>query len=131
MLFASSFVWGISIIAVVIPWPAAINSLNGLGAGVIPNDPMLDYWLRMAAAAFTIIGMLFFVTALWPAKYQNLVGLLGLLQVFEGIVLLVHGLRLELRPFPFYADTAFCLFAGALIWALRNEAKATSDHVNF
>jgi hypothetical protein len=123
MLFASSFVWGISIIAVVIPWPAAINSLNGLGAGVIPNDPMLDYWLRMAAAAFTIIGMLFFVTALWPAKYQNLVGLLGLLQVFEGIVLMVHGLRLDLRPFPFYADTAFCLLVGSGIWLLRNEAS--------
>lgn len=46
-----------------------------------------------------------------------------LLQCLEGIVLLVHGLKLGLPPVPFYADTAFCLLVGAGIWSLRGEAR--------
>ena len=54
--------------------------------------------------------------------FANAIGLAGGLMFGEGIVLLVHGLKLGLRPFPFYADTAFCLLLGAGIWMLRKEA---------
>jgi hypothetical protein len=30
----------------------------------------------------------------------------------EGVILLVHGLRLALQPLPFYADASTCLIAG-------------------
>ncbi len=120
-LFVSAFVWGISIVAVVLPWSFAVTGLNGLGAGPIPEDPILDYWLRMATGAFTGIGIFFLAVAIWPSRFRNVIGFIGLLQMFEGIVLLVHGLRLSLHPFPFYSDTAFCLLIGAGIWILRNE----------
>jgi hypothetical protein len=28
------------------PWQWVLAQLQGLGAGNIPSDPMLDYWLR-------------------------------------------------------------------------------------
>jgi hypothetical protein len=107
---------------VVLPWPAAVNALQGLGAGPIPADPMLDYWLRMAAGAFTGVGIFFLILAVWPTRFANVIGIAAGLMFVEGLVLLVHGLRLGLRPLPFCADTASCLLVGAGIWILRKES---------
>ena len=128
LLFVSAFGWAISAIGIILPWSTVIVGLNGLGAGTIPHDPMLDYWIRMTAGAFTGIGIFFLVIAINPRRFSNVIGLAGLLQFTEGIVLLIHGLRLGLPPFPFYGDTSFCLLAGACIWFLRNEAKETTDN---
>lgn len=121
LLLASAFAWAVSVVAVLLPWPMAVTALRGLGAGEIPADPMLDYWLRMAAGAFTGVGIFFLALALWPRRFANVIGMAGTLMFAEGLVLLVHGLRLGLPPFPFYADTAFCLLVGAGIWILRKE----------
>jgi hypothetical protein len=43
--------------------------------------------------------------------------------VVEGIILLVHGLRLALPPFPFYCDTLACLVGGGAIMALARHAR--------
>ncbi|NQU12171.1 hypothetical protein HQ590_15360 [bacterium] len=123
LLFLAAFGWGVSAIGVILPWPAAVTGLHGLGAGPIPADPMLDYWLRMAAGAFTGIGIFFLLLALWPGQFANVIGISAVLMFLEGVVLLVHGLRLGLPPFPFYGDTAFCLLLGAGIWMLRGAAK--------
>ena len=120
-LFVTVFGWAISIFGVVLPWSTAITGLQCLGAGEIPHDPMVDYWMRMAAGAFTGIGIFVLFVALWPKKFRNVIGLIGCLSVLEGLVLLVHGLRLGLPPFPFYGDAAFCLLIGAGIWILKNE----------
>ena len=32
--------------------------------------------------------------------------------LLEGVILLAHGLRLDLQPTPFLGDTAFCLIGG-------------------
>lgn len=125
LLLASALAWAVSVVAVLMPWPMAVAALNGLGAGDIPADPMLDYWLRMAAGAFTGVGVFFFAMAVRPERFANVIGLAGGLMFAEGIVLLVHGLRLGLRPFPFWADTAFCLLAGGGIWALRRAGSET------
>ena len=72
LLFVSAFAWAVSVVAVVLPWPTAVTALNGLGAGAVPNDPMLDYWLRMAAGAFTGVGIFFLVLGLWPPRSCSL-----------------------------------------------------------
>jgi hypothetical protein len=123
LLLTSALAWAVSVFAVVLPWPMAVMALQGLGAGEIPADPMLDYWLRMAAGAFTGVGIFFLALAIWPARFANIIGLAGILMFGEGLVLLVHGLRLGLGPVPFYADTAFCLVAGVGIWVLRKAAS--------
>lgn len=122
-LFIGAFGWGISALGIFLPWETVVPLLNGLGAGPIPTNPMLNYWLRMTAGAYTGIGMLFLVAGLRPVKYKNLIRLLGILSVAEGITLLVHGLWLGLRPFPFYGDVSFCLLIGTGIWICRDSVK--------
>jgi hypothetical protein len=123
LLLAAAFAWAASVIGILLPWPMAVTTLQGLGAGDIPADPMLDYWLRMAAGVFTGVGVFFLALAIWPARFASVMGLAGGLMFAEGIVLLVHGLRLGLRPFPFYGDAGFCLLAGGGIWILRRAAS--------
>ncbi len=77
----------------------------------------------MTAGAYTGIGLLFLFAGLKPEKYKNLIILLGILSAAEGIILLVHGLRLGLRPFPFYCDVSFCLFVGISILIVNEKTS--------
>lgn len=122
-LLTAGFGWVISVYGVFAPWPAAVVQLQGLGAGDIPHDPMLDYWLRMAAGAFTGIGLFFFALAWNPRRFAAVIPPAGLSLIAEGLILLIHGLRLGLEPLPFYVDTTFCLFTGVGIWLLRGEVN--------
>jgi hypothetical protein len=97
---------------------------------------MLDYWLRMAAGVSTAIGLFFFVLALNPKRFAAVIPLAGLFLIAEGLILLVHGLRLGLEPLPFYVDVGFCLATGAGIWFLRpcgnggDLWSVVTDHVH-
>ncbi len=126
-LLVAGFGWAISVYGIFSPWSAAVSELQGLGAAEIPRDPMLDYWLRMAAGAFTGIGVFFLVVAVNPRRFSVAIPLAGLFLMAEGVVLLVHGLRLGLAPLPFYVDVAFCVLTGAGIWLLRSEARASAS----
>ena len=120
LLGFAAIAWGVSVVGVFLSWSSAEQALIGLGAQPIRYDPMLDYWLRMAAGAFTLVGGWYLVLAIWPTKYRNAIPWFGWLMVVEGTILLVHGLRLSLPPFPFYADTAACfLGGGGIVWVAR------------
>jgi hypothetical protein len=121
LLLTAGFGWVISIYGVFASWPAVVGQLRGLGAGDIPHNPMLDYWLRMTAGAFTAIGLLFFAMALNPRRFAVVIAPAALFLIGEGIILLVHGLRLGLEPIPFYVDATFCLMTGVGIWLLKGE----------
>lgn len=121
----SAFAWGVSVFGVVLPWPAAAEALHGLGARTMEYDRMLDYWLRMAAGAFTLVGGVYLVLMFQPGKHRAIIPWFGMLMLLEGAVLLVHGVRLGLPPFPFYADTTACFLGGAgILWA---SARAQYD----
>lgn len=127
-LLFSAFVWGVAFVGVIVPWSAAEEILEGLGAGKIPTDPMLDYWLRMASGAFGLVGVLFLVLAIRPARYANIVPWFGWLMICEGVILLTHGLRLGLPPFPFYADASACFVGGIGILATsRKGARSQAE----
>jgi hypothetical protein len=119
----AAFAWGISVVGVFLSWPAAENALRGLGAQPIPYDRMLDYWLRMAAGAFALVGGWYLVLAIWPRKFYLAIPWFGGLMLVEGAILLTHGLRLALPPFPFYGDSAACLIGGGAILYLSPSAK--------
>jgi len=123
LLGFAAFAWGVSVFGVFLSWPAAENALQGLGARPIAYDPMLDYWLRMAAGAFALIGGWYLVLMIWPGKFHAAIPWFGALMVAEGVILLVHGVRLGLPPFPFYGDTAACFIGGGGIWYLARYAK--------
>lgn len=135
VLVFSALAWGASILGVFASWPDALAALQQLGAGTIAHDPMLDYWLRMAAGLFTLVGMLFLVLAVRPHQHQAIIPWFGGLMLSEGVILLVHGLRLNLPPLPFVADTLACLGGGMAILYLSRaafvetlEPVRTTDH---
>lgn len=122
----SALVWGVSWVGVFLPWPTAVVALQGLGAREIPADPMLDYWLRMASGAFGLVGMLYALLAWRPLRYASVIPALGWLMLLEGAVLLVHGTRLTLPPFPFVADVAACFVGGLGILRTAGRVLSTS-----
>jgi hypothetical protein len=108
----SALVWGVSVVGVFASWAGASTLLQGLGARPVAYDPMLDYWLRMAAGAFALVGGWYGVLALWPRKFRSAIPWFGWLMLLEGMILLMHGLRLSLPPFPFYGDVSACFLGG-------------------
>jgi hypothetical protein len=119
----SAFAWGVSVAGVFATWPQINSVAQGMGAKPIAYDPMLDYWLRMAAGAFALIGGWYLVLMIWPKKFQASIPWFGWIMVLEGVILLVHGLRLSLPPFPFYGDVSACFLGGAGILLLSRYAR--------
>lgn len=124
LLGFSALVWGVSFYGVFARWNAAEQALQGLGARPIAYDPMLDYWLRMAAGAFGLVGVWYLVLTLRPQKFAAAIPWFGALMVAEGAILLAHGVRLHLPPFPFYGDVAACFVGGGGILLLAGAAKS-------
>jgi len=124
VLIFCAFVWGISAVGVFAKWETAVTALQGLGAKEIPNDPMLDYWLRMAAGAFALVGTGYLLLAIHPAKYAVMLPWFGWIMILEGFILLFHGLRLGLGPFPFAGDVSASLVGGIGILVLGKSATA-------
>ena len=123
LLGFSALVWGVSIYGVFASWQAASQALHGLGAQSIPEDRMLDYWLRMVSGVFTLVGAWYLVLMMYPKKYSSAIPWFGWLMIAEGLILLVHGARLSLPPFPFYGDVAACLLGGGGIVACASAAR--------
>lgn len=123
--------WGAAGVGVFLSWPRAVEAMQQLGAQPVAYDPMLDYWLRMAAGAFALIGCGFLGLMLQPQKYAVVIPWAGGLMLLEGLILLGHGVRLGLPPLPFYADTAACLLGGMAIIYLGGRIRAkSSDSIN-
>ena len=132
-LVFSALGWVVCVIGVFLSWSSFTNLLHGLGGPIVAYDPMLDYWLRMTASAYTMIGLLYLLLALQPAKYRAVIPWFGWVMLVEGLVLLVHGIRLGLPPFPFYADvTASFLGGGGILWFARraeyNQPAPGAEH---
>ncbi len=121
-LVFSGCVWGISACGVFMKWETAAGALQGMGARPISYDPMLDYWLRMASGAFALLGTGYFLLAINPRKFAVMLSWFGWIMVLEGIVLLFHGLRLGLSPFPFAGDVSASFAGGFGILAFKKSA---------
>lgn len=109
--------WGISVAGLVVPSSTAFDLLRGLGADGLAYHPMLDYWLRMTAFAFTAIGVQFLVVALWWRRLAGLALAGAIFQVLSGAVLLISAQTIGLDAGNHRADAAFCLSTGALMLA--------------
>ncbi len=128
-LAAGAIGWGIAILGVLLPWNVMTPMLQSMGASTDFTDVQLRYWLRMACGGWSIIGFLFLIVLLKPSKYGNIVPLLAAGSIFEGIVLLVHGLLLGVPLFPFVGDVLFCLVVGiGLLWTGRPLGEMGKTH---
>ena len=122
----TAFGWGVSAVGVFISWPEAEALLQGLGAKPISYDPMLDYWLRMASGAFTLVGIWYLALMIWPKKFHVAIPWFGFLMLIEGkLILLVSWIAsLSLPPFPFYGDVAasrICWWCRCFVFCQRGE----------
>ena len=109
--------WGISVVGLVVPSATAFALLRGLGADDLPYHPMLDYWLRMTAFAFALIGVQFFALAVWWRRLSCLALAGALFQLLGGAVLLISAAAIGLDTGNYRADVAFCVSTGALMLA--------------
>ena len=108
-LLAGVIGWGVALLGVLLPWKVMTPMLQSMGTSYDFSDAQMQYWLRMACGGWSIIGFMFLMALLKPHKYGNLVPLLAWCSIFEGIVLLGHGLLAGVSLFPFVGDVLFCL----------------------
>ena len=124
LLATGTIGWGVAILGVFLPWSIMTPLLQSMRSSYDFSDAQTRYWLRMACGGWSIIGFLFLMALLKPHKYGNIVPLLAMGSIFEGIVLLIHGLLLGVSMFPFAGDVLFCLVVGSgLLWT-----GAVSNH---
>ncbi len=117
-LLLSSFGWGISFLFTFTSWEFASEQLFLMGAERMDYQPLLDYWLKMASAAFGCLGIASALACAWPSRFQGMILLLGPFHGFMGVVLSisawVNGLNTDLHP-TFVADITFCIVTSVLI----------------
>ena len=122
----TAFGWAICIAGVFTPAAAAFDLLQyvgGIDPALMLADPMYDYWLRMASSTFAFIGLGYLILAIWPDRFSSVLPFAGAFMLIEGVVLLLHGLRLGLPPTPFLGDTAFCITGGIGILLCMGSVK--------
>lgn len=127
LLACAGFGWFISVAGVFMPWSFVTDQLQSLGAQALPPDPMLNYWLRMTAGAFTSIGLFFFLLALKPLKYSAMIPFAAGFLLFEGVLLLITNRLLHLPPLPSLFDAAFCLLIGSGILLSHSAISKKPD----
>jgi hypothetical protein len=114
-LIYSAFGWGISVLGIFLSGSAAFELLtyiSGVDTSLIQKEPMYDYWLRMASSVFAFIGLAYLFLAIYPKKYASLMPFAGAFMILEGLVLMIHGFRLNIPISNFWGDFAFCLIGG-------------------
>lgn len=121
LLLGAGLGWGLTIAGVFLPWDWATEHLEKFGgSGKIPNDVMLNYWMRMAAGAFGFVGVFFLLAAWKPYEYKNIIPILAYGSLVEGAILLFYGLKFNLPLFPFGPDVAIALVPGIGILLMKN-----------
>jgi hypothetical protein len=117
-LIFSSMGWGISFIFTFSSWDSASDQLYLMGAERIEYQPLLDYWLKMASAAFGCIGIGSALACMRPVLFQGFILFLGPFHLFVGSVLVasasINQLNTESHP-TFVADITFCFITAFLI----------------
>lgn len=117
-LVLSSIGWGISFLFTFSSWDFASDRLYLMGAGHIEYRPLLDYWLKMASAAFGCVGIASALACRWPQRFEGVIWLLGPCHALVGSVLVVaaisNGLQTDQHP-TFVADITFCFVTAITI----------------
>lgn len=112
LLWAGAFGWGVAVLGVLFPWAWVEPLLLSMGLEHPISSPPVHYWFRMATGGWTVVGFFFLAAAIAPERYRRLIPLLAAGSIFEGVVLLVHALQLDLPLFPCAGDIAFTLAVG-------------------
>ncbi len=115
----------VAVPAVLTPWESSASILTYLGVKGVPGSvshPIMEYWLVVMIAFSLVVGYLFLVAGINPTRHRGIVSILGYGWIFIGPIVGWHGLRLQIPPYPLYADLGLCLIPGPLIvWLARGR----------
>jgi hypothetical protein len=114
---AAALGWSIASLGLFVDSATAFDWLGRLAGQPIIPQPMLDYWLRMTAAAFTLIGFLFAWVAFDRVRMAPLAMVLALFQILCGGVLAWWAWSLGIPAARCAADILFCVVTGGGILA--------------
>lgn len=121
-LLSAAVAWGVSVLGLILPWSVVQKELIELGAES-SNDIMMQYWLKMAAAMYTLMGCFYIMVAIRPLKYRSVIALIGILHLLLGTVFLINGLMIGIEPIPLYVDVGFCFCIGLGIIAAKTKLR--------
>jgi len=111
--------------AVLLPaeWMAAAH--RWLGMGEFPAAPLTDYLVRSLSALYGFHGVLLFLVAGDPLRYQRIVRYLGVMDIVFGLMMLAIDLHAGMPPIWTAVEGPPLVCAGALILYLLNRAAKT------
>lgn len=119
--------WSIPAIGLFVDGETAFDWLSRLAGQTIVYQPMLDYWLRMMAAACTGIGFLFAWAAVDRIRTRPLARILAIFQLLCGCVLVWWAHALGISPARCAADILFCFVTGSgMLAALVGEERRSA-----
>lgn len=115
----------------VVSWGVVEGFCRWLGLPVLPADTLTVYFYRISCAFCGVTSIYFFIMASDPLRYLKFVLLAGWGMIFIGLVALVSGIMVEMRPPWYIADGGFAVLIGLLIIVLARQilppAQPTAD----
>lgn len=121
ILFAGAIGWACPVIFLVLPSDMIFSILTSKGLSTRVSDPMIIYCFFMAVASWGLIGFIFGIVGLFPLRYFNIIPLLAIGSIFQGVVLLSTGVILKINIGFFLWDTLFCLFLGGAMLLMHRK----------
>jgi len=111
--------------ATVLPWSTMGHCLGILGLGVLTDDPLVVYCVRLSALGFALIGAFFLVLATNPVRYRPMLVLAVCGLWLMAAAAFVTGWLTDMWPRWYLVDFATCSIAALLIlvlWPRQAEA---------
>ena len=130
-LFAAAVGWTITLWFLFQPWNVVAAGLLVMGGPAIPYHPFLDYWQRIIAGAFGLIGIFFLIVALQFEKFRPVVLWIGLFHLALGIISTVSSVMNKMSP-DFHptlvAEITFLWVVGLVLCALCPARTLNNFH---
>ncbi len=123
-LYVASALFMLSAVFAVLPWRMLNAFIGWFGPFAYPDDPLVQYTVRIMLVILLWLGILMAVAVSQPGKYRFILLILGLTNLsaagFALALVRIHDL-----PGIFYLDGASAAVVGALFLIYRSLAAGT------
>lgn len=127
-LLSGAVGWASPIILFILPKEFILDILISMGLQNVIADSMIIYWFFMAIASWGVIGFFFLVTSFYPLYYFNIIPLIAIGSLFQGIVLAITGVVLKISVRFFLWDVSFCILWGGALLLIYMKLKDSKSY---
>lgn len=121
ILYVASALFMLSAVFAILPWGALNAFIAWFGPFAYPDDPMVQYTVKIMLVIFFWLGILMAVAVSQPGRYRSFLSIFGLTFLssagFAVVVVWIYGL-----PMVFYLDGVSSAALGALFLIYRLRA---------